>query len=53
MMTPTRSYITAYRWKAYVPIDRHGWLVLASVTLAIELYVVKVGLLVLLAIFES
>ena len=45
MITPTRSYITAYRRKAYVPLDTHGWLVLLSVTLAIELYVVKVGLL--------
>ena len=50
---PTRSYITVYRWKAYDPIDRHGWLVLASVTSAIERYVVKVGLFVLLAIFVS
>ena len=38
--------LSLYRWKAYVPLDRYGWLVLASVTLAIELYVVKVGLLV-------
>ena len=45
MITPTRSYTTAYRWKAYDPLDRYGWLVLESVTLAIELYVVKVGLL--------
>ena len=45
MITPPCSYITAYRRKAYVPIDTHGWLVLLSVTLAIELYVVKVGLL--------
>ena len=37
--------LSLYHWKSYDPIDRHGWLVLASVTLAIELYVVKVGLL--------
>jgi len=49
----TSFLLSLYRWKAYDPIDRHGWLVLASVPTARAFLVVKVGLLVLLAIFVS
>ena len=38
--------LSLYHWKAYDPIDRHGWLVKQSVPTAKRLMYAKVGLFV-------